>query len=903
MKKFESKYKLLITTFVFVFLLACTTEKNTPLTRTYHNITAKYNVYFNGYEAYNRGMNRIKSQHSENYTQLLPIFPESVEAAANMAAGDMDRAIVKASKAIKIHSITVKPERKSNKPMTDKERAFYEKNEFCKWIDDSYLLMGKAYLIKRDFIQARQNFEYIIRQYPEEETRYHAYLYLTRTFIEQKNYHSAKEILDMLDADREFPEKLKKDKALVHADFNMRQKQYEDAIVNLNKAIEEIRRHKHKVRYLFILAQIHEELGNLRSASELYAEAARRNPDYEMEFNAKISMARCFVGEGQDIRDVQRLLRRMLRDEKNLDYRDQIYYAIAELDLRTGDVESAISNLKLSSEMSVTNDFQKAMSCLKLGEIYFERQDYKNSQIYYDTCMMFLPFNHTDYREIKRNSDNLNELVRHVTIVEFQDSVQMIAMLSEAERNKLIDGIIAELIEQERLEREMERQDQINSMLFDERRGHQQNVRAPSSGRWYMYDPAQLSFGQNEFRKKWGNRQNEDHWRRRNKAIVDDFDDFDEDMHPDSVDGRARVTNVKSRDYYLQDIPLTDSLMEVSHNKILNALYQMGRIYKDSFENFKFAIDAYEDLNARYPDHEYLLLSYYNLYLLSKLTGQEQKSQTYKDLLIAKFPDTHYANLLKNPNYIAELEQKRREQEQLYISAYDNFMAGRCNLVNQSVQSYLENHPEGEFVPKFEYLRTLCVGKTKDTSEFKLALVKFMGDYPNNELYVAAQNILAYFGTTDIEGLIADLKARPDPVSTDQLQLIDDDGELVERKMFEYNEMDKHFYVLKIKSERVDEKRISFEIRNYNIFTFSLRTFNVNTTNFDENHQFIIVRSFDNSRQVVNYKNMISGHSDIFGNMSSADYEVFVISEVNYNNLMQSKDLRRYMQFYNQHYQ
>lgn len=883
--------------------MSCSTEKNTALTRTYHNITAKYNVYFNGNEAFQRGINRINSQYSENYNQILPIFPESVEQAASIATADMDRAIAKASKTIKLHSITAKPERRGSGPMSQREREFYEKNEYCKWIDDSYLLMGKAYLIKRDFLQARQNFEYLIRQFPNEETRYHAYLYLIRTHVEQGNFASAKEILDMVESDREFPEDLKGKFSLVYADYYLRQNQYEQAIPYLTTATEEIRRHRNKVRYYFILAQLHERLGNIRTASDFYTKAANRNRDYEMEFNAKINIAKNFMGEGQDVREVQRLLRRMLRDEKNLDYLDQVYFAMAEVDLAINDVESAIENLKKSSAVSFTNDYQKALSSLRLGEIYFERQDYKNANLYYDTCMMFLPHDFEGYVEIRNHARNLSELYRHINIVEFQDSVQMIALLSDAERNKLIDGIIAEVIERERQEREMERQQQMNSMLFDERRGGQRpgGPRAPSSGRWYMYDPAQLSYGQNEFRKKWGNRQNEDHWRRRNKAEVSQWDDFD-DMHPDSINEEARVTNERSREYYLQDIPLNDSLMEVSHSRILESLFNIARIYKDNFDNYKLALKTYEDMNARYPDNEYLLISYYNLYLLSNLTNNPQKQQTYKDLLIARFPDTHYANLLQNPNYIAELEQKRRENERLYIETYDSFIYGNCNKVNSNANKYIEQNPDGELVPKFEFLKTLCVGKTAPQEDFQLALVTFMRDYPEDELFMAAQNILEYFGTTDIEGLIADLKSRPPVEERSPLSEDAPDDELETSKTFSFDDMADHFYVLKIKTANVDEKRISFEIRNFNIFTFSLRTFTVLTSNFDAQHQFIVVKTFNNQRQAVNYRNMIANNNDVFGNLNKNDYEVFVISEENYDILKSNRDFNSYLQFYNLHY-
>ena len=902
----KNKFKYILTGLVLItlFIYACTTEKNTSLTRTYHNITAKYNVYFNARESYNRGITRIYSQQ-ENYSELLPIFPESLESSAGMASGDMDRTINKASKAIKIHSITVKPERKSSGPMSDKEKAFFDKNEYCKWIDDSYLLMGKAYLVKRDFSQARQNFEFIIRQYPEEDTRHHAYLLLARTFIEQKNYVNAKEVLDLIDADREFPEKLKKDFAIIYADYFIQQKQYADAVQKLKFATDNIKRQKHKVRYLYILAQLHERLGNLKTASDFYAQAARRNPNYEMEFNAKINMAKCFMGEGQDLRDIQKLLSRMLRDEKNLEYRDQIYFAIAEIDFRLNKIEDAIENYKKSSAVSSFNDFQKAQSCLRLGQIFFDRQDYKQSQIYYDTCMMFLPYSYANYREIKKNADNLSELVRHINIVEFQDSVQKIALMSDAERNRLIDGIIAEIVEKERLERELERQQQINSMLFDERRGHHQGARPPSSGKWYLYDPAQLSFGQNEFRKKFGTRRNEDHWRRRNKAIVDDFDLLgDGDIHPDSVGGGQKLSNEKSREYYLQDIPLNDSLLSISHNKILESLYQIGRLYKDNFTNYYLSINTYEELNSRYPNNHYLLLTYYNLYLLSKLTNQEQKAQTYKDLLVAKFPDTHYANLLRNPNYLIELEQKRKRDEQVYIETYDAFVYGRCNTVNQNAERYIKENPEGELVARFEYLKTLCTGKTSDTTQFKHALVSFMQKYPADDLYMAAQNILNYFGTSDIESLIADLKSRP-PVeqgSDEQKYEKTEEGLQSTKLEFAFNELENHYYVIKIKSDKIDEKRLSFEVRNFNIFTFSMRTFTVTTSVYDSNHQFVVVRTFNNSRQVVNYRNMIANNNDVFGRLNANDYEVFVISESNYNILTKQANIKDYLVFYKQFY-
>ncbi|PLX08591.1 MAG: hypothetical protein C0596_06960 [Marinilabiliales bacterium] len=442
------------------------------MSRMYHNTTLKYNIYFNGNEAYKRGIARINSQNTDNYNEILDVFVDSKEDLAGSAGGDMDKAIQKSAKGIKIHSITKKPDVKKSGSMSKKEKEFYDKNEFNKWIDDCYILMGKSYFIKREYLDARQNFDYIVRQFPDEETKHLANLYLVRTYCEQVNFKAAKETLDFIEAEKELPKKYDGLFAAIYADYYIKQKEYEAAIPKLLRATKNTKNKKDRIRYTYILAQIYEKLDNLSKASELYEVVAKKNSSYEMEFNAKINMAKCFVGQGKSNKDIRKTLKKMLRDDKNIEYLDQIYYAIAEIDFREGNKNDAIQNYKLSSDNSVSNDYQKALSCLKLGEIYFAKLDYNNAQIYYDTCMAFLPASHDNYREIKTNSQNLNELVGFTSSVEFEDSVQNLAQMSEKERNKVIDQIIADLIEQERIQREMEQQANINSMLFDQQRGN-----------------------------------------------------------------------------------------------------------------------------------------------------------------------------------------------------------------------------------------------------------------------------------------------------------------------------------------------------------------------------------------------------------------------------------------------
>ncbi|MCF0206817.1 MAG: hypothetical protein HUK15_05255, partial [Bacteroidales bacterium] len=626
------------------------------------------------------------------------------------------------------------------------------------------------------------------------------------------------------------------------------------------------------------------------------------NPIYEMEFNAKISMAKCHSGKGSD-KEITKTLNKMLKDEKNKEYRDQIYFALAEVEMRAGKETEAIKHYRLSSEVSVANDYQKAITCLKLGEIYFSKLEYKNSYIYYDTCMQYLPENFDNFKEIQTKAKNLSELVEYTDVIEFEDSVQKIAQMSDKERNKLIDELIAKVVEQERLERELEQQETMNSYLFDQRRGQTNDV-GSNTGKWYFYNPAQLSYGKNEFQKKWGNRKNEDHWRRRNKTVVS-FDELEGGEASDSTlaDVKPKNEDPKSREYYLQDLPLTDSAMQESHKRIENALYNASKIYKEKFGDYQRAINSYEDLNKRYPQTDYQLLSYYDLYILNTLIKNYEQTKKYKNLIISKFSDTNYAKLLQNPNFVKEQEEIRKRDEQLYAATYDAFMRGEWNTVRNNYNNFITSSEGNELVPYFDFLNTMCTAQSGDTTTFKIALLDFIDRNSKHELRTAAEDILSYFGTTNIEELIADLKSRPEVAKKDDNSLsMAFAEEVLPEAEYTFDESAEHYYVVYYKTEQVDDKRLAFEIRNFNIFNFNMRTFNVVTSTFNSNYSLITVRPFRNMRQSVNYSKMIANSEDVFNKLKDVDYKIFVISADNFKQMVASKNIKPYLEFYNANY-
>lgn len=871
------------------------------MSRTYHNLTAHYNVYFNGKEAYKKGKERVEEQKEDNYTRILPVFASSDPEAASAALGDMDKVIKKASKTIKFHSIKAKPKQKSGR-LSKKEQEFYNKKEYNKWVDDSYLLMGKAYYYKREFFSARQNFQYIIREFNEDEVKTEAMIWLARTYQEDGNYKKAKEWFDQVDAQKEIPKDLKGLYHATYSDFYIRQDALEEAIPHLKKAIEFERDKQKRIRYTYIVAQIYKRKEDYRNAANMFKKVYKSSAPYEMEFQAKINMAECYGKRGGSYKSMQKLLTKMLKDDKNIEYQDQIYYALGEIEYKMDHVDKAIEYYRLSSEKSMNNTDQKAISCLKLGRIYYKEQDYKNAAAYMDTCISYLPEEYPNYHDIKSLSKNLSKLVENVTTVELEDSLQQVAQMSEKERNKLIDKIIQDVIEEEKRQQEMERQQQINSMLFDQRRGRNPNVNAPDGGKWYFYNPATLSFGENEFRKKWGKRELEDHWRRKNKASMS----IEEQMVADSAASdstgakQARITDNKSREFYLQDLPLNDSLMAVSHTRIEDALFKMGKIYNEDFSDYDRSISAFEELNERYPDNDYKLLSFYNLYSLYDEKNVASKTNIYKQKVIENYPESHYAKLLQNPNYISELIAKQEEQENLYEKAYQAYQKYNSPVVRQKLEEFREKYPKSEILPKFEFLNILAQALNVPQKDFKMRLVHFVQEHPQSSLSERARDILEYLGESDVDKLITELEQRPDPSAEDSIQQKSQEEIIAE--LYKYNETAPHYYVIYADQEQIDTKRLRFEVSNFNIFTFNLRTFKVVNYLLDETHELVIVKPFRNKRQAVNYMKLIYNNQNVFKQFDEEHYTQFVISEPNYETLSDNKDVASYLKFFRMHY-
>ena len=611
-------YKYLIALGLLLFLSGCSVEKNTATTRFYHGLTAKYNIYFNGYESFIEGVQKISSSYEDDFSELLRVFENSDKSTVSLVSSNMETAIQKASKLISLKSITARPEIDARKDLSENEKALLEMKEFNEWVDDSYFLIGKARFYKHEFNEAESVFNHCISEANDPLIKTESSVWLARINCERGNYTEALRLLNETVPEPGSPKALRAFYQMTMADVLIRQKKYGEAAESLSSSLGLISGKRPKYRLTYLLAQLYERMGDSQRAISTYRDVVKMNPPYEVEFNARINIAGVFDVNSGDPAEILKELERMLKDSKNNDFRDQIYFAIGNLMKKEGNVKEALGYYSKSAGAVSGNRNQKGKSYLALAEYWYAVPDYMKAGMFYDSTVYFLEESYPDYNRLQALSRDLNELVSHLTVIQTQDSLQRVASMTENERTSLIAGIIAEITKAESEGRTSEYSDRANiGQYYENARRFQDNIE--QEGKWYFYNQTALSFGRTEFRRRWGDRRLEDNWRRSNKTRIatQQAAGIAEENGKTQADSSGPAMDYKKPEYYLINLPLSDSLLRISDEKIASALFNSGKVFEERIADREKAAESYEALLTRFPSNVLVpeaLYSLYNLY-------------------------------------------------------------------------------------------------------------------------------------------------------------------------------------------------------------------------------------------------------------------------------------------------
>lgn len=877
---------------LILFLLgigACSSKKNTTMSRAYHNLTSYYNYYYNAYDSYKAGIKRAEAAYKYNYTLTLPMLLVGDEQVTGTVSGDMDRTINKCTMLIKKHSITVKPQRKKGL-ITGKEKQFYNQNEFVKWARKSWLLVGEAQVWKGDFDKAKMTLEYVLLQFPNTPLWFEAQIWMARVSIITGDHVDALDRLKSLETSKKKPQN-KNFRHLLSstwASYHLKLRKSEEAIPYIKKAIENSSRKIDRLRYSYILAQLYHQTGKNQEAIHYYKKVFKMNPPYEMSFSIRIKLIALGNLQGASLK---RELLKLAKDEKNKDYLDQLYYTLGNIERQEGNIDKAIEYFTMSAQLSTENNNQKGMSYLVLADYFFEKSEYTKAQAYYDSSYNALDRNFPDYNRLETKTRHLNKLVENLNIIKTEDSLLRVAKMAPKERDELIAQIISNLQLEEQKAKAREQEERQQSMLYQQNQRYRSNSE-PSGGKWYFYNQASLSYGQSEFQMKWGKRKLEDNWRRKNKGVQDIAGFSDKTNSSDTSQNPQKQLSNKSPEFYLVNLPLTDSLKSVSNRKIMDATIKVAEVYQNNLNDTKAAKTAYLSLTERYADNPLAASAFYNLYKICNQENNSPEAQKYRSSLLSKYPSSPYALLLSNPNYVEELQRKQNEGDAFYESTYNNYTKGNYAIALQQVQEGLTRYKGTTLEPKLYLIEALSLGKTADMRTFRASLEKLSKVFDKTEEGKMAAGMISYLDQRELQLASSQAQAIGNQAQTQK--------DSISTAIFS-KPNGEHMLVLLV-PKRSNINQLKFNIVSFNVDYFIESDLTVNNQPFNDFIEIISVSGFKDEKIATKYFNLIRKNETVFSLVRNEDRQMFVISIENFATFLNDKSVADYLKFFRSNY-
>jgi tetratricopeptide (TPR) repeat protein len=845
-------------------------------------MTARFNIYFNGYESFKTGLNKISLGYMDDYAELLKVFEYSDPSTASLCSSDMERAIQKASKLIALKSITAKPEIKNKRRPTNKELELIDKKEYNEWVDDSYLLIGKARFYKHEFNEASAVFNYCIAEANSSSIKTEAVIWLARIYNETGNYSESLRVLNELDLSAGFNRPLRAMYYTTLADLFIKQKRYSEAIDPLIKSIEDVSGKRKRYRLTYLLAQLYEQTGDGTRASNYYRQVVKMNPPYEVEFNARINIAGVFDINSGNPQEMRKELERMLRDSKNKDFQDQIYFAMGNMSMKEKNETEALEFYRKSANANSSNQNQKGRSYLALASHYYDKSDYIKAGEYYDSAVYFLDQKYPGYKALEIKSQSLNVLVSQLTVINTQDSLQRVAMMTGPERDALISSIIAKVIKDESEGITSEYSDRYNlGQYYENERRFQGNIE--QEGKWYFYNQAALTFGRTEFRRRFGDRRLEDNWRRSNKArinisqVTSNPDETTENI----TDTLSEVLDYKKPAFYLKNLPLTDSLMKISNEMIAVALLNAGKAYSENISDPLKATETFEELVSRYPDNELVPEALYDLVNVNKEINNA-KSESYRQSLLQKYPESEFARILSDPAYYEKKMADLKMAEKIYQEAYNEYNGESFSNVISMCDNALGKYPEDPLAPKFQLLRAYAVARVSDERSFKEELNKIIEKWPETDESRKAGELIAFINQKNPELKVEEEKE-------------------IAAELFVTDTTANHVFVLIITDPAFNINLATFDVISYNIDNYTNKNYRTTGLLVDNKYIMITVAGFSGYAEALDYYNGFKPEK-LIRNIAGTGIMTFLISDDNLKVLDEDKDPERYQLFFMENY-
>jgi len=729
-----------------------------PKRRFFQNSFTHYNYYYNANRKMEEAEMNMRRANRDKYDAPIDLFPFDPNKDSSLLAADMDSIVHKVSVGIQIHDPRIK------------------------WGNDMYLLLGRAYYYKGNYENAAISFRYIIANdqkagkkkgsshysrskpapsivdkkkksklafWQHKSVHNDAILWLSRTYATAGQVENAESILSLLEFEKDLPENLTGRLAVEKAFAYLKVANYEEASKQLTIAQDDSYLPSWlKVRIAFLNGQLLADMGSYDEAARSFEIVLGYYPKIEMDFYARKYIASNKLRNGENVAAATLPLKRMLKDGKYTTYYDQVHYVLGQLSAKAGDNEDAISYFKKSTRTPKASRKQKALSFAAMGEVFYAQAQYTDAKAAYDSAAKYgTGVKDKGLASIAQRSAGLSEIAGPVNTIREIDSMLHLASLSKREQSQIARKYLRE--EEKKIR---------DSIAAAEVAGASAVAAEAVSGsgtgstsNWYFSNPALITQGSSDFKRKWGNRQLTDNWRRASAAPLtagntatgggSNADDGDEE------DGAiARTENgLPTEAALLSKIPNTKEQQDLSKRIQQKAYILLAKAYIKQLNDYESALHTLDTLVVRYPAHTQKEEELFLRYQIAVKQGKLDVAQSYSNELLSKFPGSQYAHLLRPAKSEAKgADANTKEVAAQFDKTYDLLMKHQYTEARLSAEDARKKYNNALYQKRFQVVEAMAWAGAGNYDMADSVITLFLKSNPNDSLTDWGKSVKKY---------------------------------------------------------------------------------------------------------------------------------------------------------------
>jgi hypothetical protein len=701
-----------------IFLMwSCSTQKNKMLNRGYHSLNTKYNVLFNGKEAFNVGQSILEQAYDDNFFEFLEVEPIALNGERmdqTTVVPGFDRAEEKAVKAIQKHSMNINGIQRNNK------------------IDEAYLLLGKARYYDRRFFPAMEAFNYLLENYADSKTYVEGRIWREKTNIRLRNNELAIKNLRSLARSITPSSRFHSPANAAISQAFINTKQLDSALYYIRNAALTAKNNRDKGRYYFLTGQLYESIKKPDSALWAFEQVVglKRRTPRKYWINAQIK--RLQIRSIRDSLDPMDSYEKLAKNYENYIFDHWINRAIGIHYFQQK--QDSLGEHYLSQSLKSENlDLPtKQANYRDLANFNFAGGKYLVTGAYLDSLLNTLPEETLIKRRTQRERDNLDGVIKYENIAQTTDSLIYLSSLNKEAQIEYFQKYIEEKAAKA-----------LAKVATEEKGIFPFFSKGAQANTFYFYNPKLVVQGQQKFLSTWGDRPNSDNW-----AIASAISSMGEQREgiQEEEQSKNETFFVEKPQNYVDALPQTKAEIDSIKKLNQNAYLQLGMIYKESFKNYVLTQDRLEHLIRLNPPSEIAAPALYHLYKINQ-NGLPQKAKLYFDQIVANHPESAYAKILTNPEEFGQSDFQTPEN--VYQSLFKIYQKGDFDQFEEKAESFRVLLSGTIVQPKYDLLMANFEGRLKGRQQWEKALKSIALKYPESPEAIKAQEMMERIKGTD----------------------------------------------------------------------------------------------------------------------------------------------------------